>query len=147
LSPLVATTPCCGTSGEGACCYTLLQLAVCPHVFGASLSAAGGPSQHARAPCIQLVPCSSLARPCSCGHVILFLCPFSPTCPPLSAPPNPRRSVKVAEPEVVSYGGLTTVTKYHLARKDEHVVDSGGCWGRQDPKTKGLPAQRAYAGC
>lgn len=34
------------------------------------------------------------------------------------------RSVKIAEPEVVSYGGLTTVTKYHLVRKDEHVVDS-----------------------
>ncbi|EFN59732.1 hypothetical protein CHLNCDRAFT_133326 [Chlorella variabilis] len=34
------------------------------------------------------------------------------------------RSVKVAEPEVVSYGGLTTVTKYHLVRKNEHVVDS-----------------------
>ena len=31
----------------------------------------------------------------------------------------------MAEPEVVSYGGLTTVTKYHLQRKDEHVVDSG----------------------
>lgn len=27
---------------------------------------------------------------------------------------------------MVSYGGLTTVTKYHLVRKDEHVVDSGG---------------------
>lgn len=26
----------------------------------------------------------------------------------------------------MSYGGLTTVTKYHLVRKDEHVVDSGG---------------------
>ncbi|PRW60455.1 CYPRO4-like [Chlorella sorokiniana] len=34
------------------------------------------------------------------------------------------RSVKIAEPEVVSYGGLTTVTKYHMVRKDEHVVDS-----------------------
>lgn len=33
----------------------------------------------------------------------------------------------MAEPEVVSYGGLTTVTKYHLQRKDEHVVDSGAC--------------------
>ena len=38
---------------------------------------------------------------------------------------RPRRSVKIAEPEVVSYGGLTTVTKYHMVRKDEHVVDSG----------------------
>jgi hypothetical protein len=35
------------------------------------------------------------------------------------------RSIKVAEPDVVSYGGLTTVTTYHLQRKDEHVVDSG----------------------
>ncbi|KAI3429615.1 hypothetical protein D9Q98_005701 [Chlorella vulgaris] len=34
------------------------------------------------------------------------------------------RSIKVAEPDVVSYGGLTTVTTYHLQRKDEHVVDS-----------------------
>ncbi|PSC67936.1 vacuolar import Vid27-related [Micractinium conductrix] len=34
------------------------------------------------------------------------------------------RSVKVADPEVVSYGGLTTVTNYHLVKKDEHVVDS-----------------------
>jgi len=31
---------------------------------------------------------------------------------------------------VVSYGGLTTVTKYHLVRKNESVVDSGerGGW-------------------
>ena len=35
-----------------------------------------------------------------------------------------RRSVKVARPEVVSYGGLTTVTAYHLIPKSEHVVDS-----------------------
>lgn len=34
------------------------------------------------------------------------------------------RSVKVARPEVVSYGGLTTVTAYHLIPKSEHVVDS-----------------------
>jgi hypothetical protein len=34
------------------------------------------------------------------------------------------RSVKVAEPEVVSVGGLTTVTSYHLIPKTEHVVDS-----------------------
>ena len=36
----------------------------------------------------------------------------------------------MADPEVVSYGGLTTVTNYHLVKKDEHVVDSGG-WGWQ----------------
>ena len=30
---------------------------------------------------------------------------------------------------MVSYGGLTTVTKYHLVRKDEHVVDSGALLG------------------
>ena len=34
------------------------------------------------------------------------------------------RSVKVAQPEVVSLGGLTTVTNYHLIPKAEHVVDS-----------------------
>lgn len=34
------------------------------------------------------------------------------------------RSVKVAEPTVVSVGGLTTVTSYHLIPKSEHVVDS-----------------------
>lgn len=34
------------------------------------------------------------------------------------------RSVKVAEPDVVSVGGLTTVTTYHLIPKTEHVVDS-----------------------
>ncbi len=34
------------------------------------------------------------------------------------------RSVKVAEPEVISVGGLTTVTSYHLIPKSEHVVDS-----------------------
>jgi len=34
------------------------------------------------------------------------------------------RAVKVAEPEVVSLGGLTTVTTYHLIPKTEHVVDS-----------------------
>lgn len=38
--------------------------------------------------------------------------------------------MKIAEPEVVSYGGLTTVTKYHMVRKDEHVVDSGERQGR-----------------
>lgn len=34
------------------------------------------------------------------------------------------RSVKVAEAAVVSYGGLTTVTQYHLVAKKEDVVDS-----------------------
>ena len=34
------------------------------------------------------------------------------------------RSVKVAEAAVVSYGGLTTVTQYHLVAKSEDVVDS-----------------------
>ena len=34
------------------------------------------------------------------------------------------RSVKLAEPEVVSLGGLTTVTSYHMIPKTEHVVDS-----------------------
>ena len=37
------------------------------------------------------------------------------------------RAVKVAEPEAgVSCGGLTTVTTYHLVKKNEAVVDSGG---------------------
>lgn len=54
-------------------------------------------------------------------------CPFQTPLQPALPPPcsRPRRSVKIAEPEVVSYGGLTTVTKYHMVRKDEHVVDSG----------------------
>ncbi|GAB4822475.1 hypothetical protein N2152v2_009521 [Parachlorella kessleri] len=34
------------------------------------------------------------------------------------------RQVKLAQPEVVSYGALTTVTNYHLIPKSEHVVDS-----------------------
>lgn len=34
------------------------------------------------------------------------------------------RSVKTADPDVVSYGGLTTVTNYHLIPKNESVVDS-----------------------
>lgn len=33
---------------------------------------------------------------------------------------------------MVSYGGLTTVTKYHMVRKDEHVVDSGEWQGWTD---------------
>jgi len=32
--------------------------------------------------------------------------------------------VKLAKPDVVSYGGLTTVTNYHLIPKNENVVDS-----------------------
>lgn len=49
------------------------------------------------------------------------------------SPPSPspthftspaRRQVKLARPEVVSYGALTTVTNYHLIPKSEHVVDS-----------------------
>ena len=34
------------------------------------------------------------------------------------------RAVKLATPDVVSYGGLTTVTDYHLIPKKESVVDS-----------------------
>ncbi|KAK9818259.1 hypothetical protein WJX72_009697 [[Myrmecia] bisecta] len=34
------------------------------------------------------------------------------------------RQVKLANPDVVSYGGLTTVTNYHLIPKSESVVDS-----------------------
>ena len=34
------------------------------------------------------------------------------------------RSVKVAEADTLSFGGLTTVTNYHLVKKSEHVVDS-----------------------
>eukprot|EP00887_Chlorella_sp_A99_P003933 scaffold11.g3933.t1 len=34
------------------------------------------------------------------------------------------RAVKLAEPDTVSFGGLTTVTSYHLVPKTEHVVDS-----------------------
>lgn len=34
------------------------------------------------------------------------------------------RQVKLANPDVVSYGGLTTVTNYHLIPKNESVVDS-----------------------
>jgi len=34
------------------------------------------------------------------------------------------RQVKLAKPDVVSYGGLTTVTNYHLIPKNENVVDS-----------------------
>jgi hypothetical protein len=34
------------------------------------------------------------------------------------------RSVKLANPDIVSYGGLTTVTNYHLIPKNESVVDS-----------------------
>ncbi len=35
-----------------------------------------------------------------------------------------RRQVKIATPDVVSYGGLTTCTSYHLIPKQENVVDS-----------------------
>ena len=35
-----------------------------------------------------------------------------------------HRQVKLAKPDVVSYGGLTTVTNYHLIPKNENVVDS-----------------------
>ena len=67
-------------------------------------------------------------------------CPFyTPLQPALPPPcPRPRRSVKIAEPEVVSYGGLTTVTKYHMVRKDEHVVDSGEWWGESMHGVVGL---------
>ena len=42
------------------------------------------------------------------------------------------RAVKVAEPEAgVSCGGLTTVTTYHLVKKNEDVVDSGACMGAE----------------
>jgi hypothetical protein len=34
------------------------------------------------------------------------------------------RSVKIAQPNVTSMGGLTTVTDYHLIPKQQHVVDS-----------------------
>ena len=34
------------------------------------------------------------------------------------------RQVKLATPNVVSYGGLTTCTSYHLIPKQESVVDS-----------------------
>lgn len=35
------------------------------------------------------------------------------------------RQVKLTQPgEVMSYGGLTTCTNYHLIPKQEHVVDS-----------------------
>lgn len=34
------------------------------------------------------------------------------------------RSVKLADPDVTSMAGLTTVTSYHLIPKSEHVVDS-----------------------
>eukprot|EP00884_Botryococcus_braunii_P014703 jgi/Botrbrau1/23233/Bobra.0041s0071.2 len=34
------------------------------------------------------------------------------------------RQVKLAQPDTVSYGGLTTCTSYHLIPKDESVVDS-----------------------
>jgi hypothetical protein len=32
--------------------------------------------------------------------------------------------VKLAQPDTISYGGLTTCTSYHLIPKDESVVDS-----------------------
>lgn len=32
--------------------------------------------------------------------------------------------MKLANPDIVSYGGLTTVTDYHLIPKNESVVDS-----------------------
>ena len=35
-----------------------------------------------------------------------------------------RRQVKIATPDVISYGGLTTCTSYHLIPKQENVVDS-----------------------
>lgn len=34
------------------------------------------------------------------------------------------RQVKLTQPDIVSYGGLTTCTNYHLIAKNEHVVDS-----------------------
>jgi hypothetical protein len=34
------------------------------------------------------------------------------------------RQVKLADPEVHSYGGLTTCSEYHLIPKQESVVDS-----------------------
>jgi hypothetical protein len=39
-------------------------------------------------------------------------------------PALPHRQVKLANPDVVSYGGLTTCTSYHLIPKQESVVDS-----------------------
>ncbi len=47
--------------------------------------------------------------------------------PPLTPLPNfvmPHRQVKLAESAVQSYGGLTTVTEYHLISRQEDVVDS-----------------------
>ena len=34
------------------------------------------------------------------------------------------RTVKLCEPTLTSYGGLTTCTEYHLSQKPESVVDS-----------------------
>lgn len=34
------------------------------------------------------------------------------------------RTVKMAKPDVVSHGGLTTISNYHLIPKSESVVDS-----------------------
>lgn len=41
-----------------------------------------------------------------------------------SATPTHCRAVKVAKPDNISYGGLTTVNDYHLIPKNESVVDS-----------------------
>lgn len=97
-------------------------------------------------PLLLPVACASLAWsiPCYTADSTapkFFLCLMAlahqRTSPPLSLF-CPRRSVKIAEPEVVSYGGLTTVTKYHMVRKDEHVVDSGKWLGGARLRMTGL---------
>lgn len=47
---------------------------------------------------------------------------------------------------MVSYGGLTTVTNYHLVRKNEHVVDSGERVGKQGPTGGGVGVRGGGAG-
>lgn len=56
-----------------------------------------------------------LALPCRNMHVLAVM--------RLATLPAPcSRSVKVAEPDTLSFGGLTTVTTYHMVKKGEQVV-------------------------
>ena len=51
------------------------------------------------------------------------------------------RQVRLAEPDTVSYGGLTTCTAYHLIPKGESVVDSLFVHDRFAPGGGGTPGK------
>ena len=89
------------------------------------------------------------AEPGALQHLVLNAVPTLPCSlkPPGPAWPEIRllcRTVKLATPEMVSYGGLTTITNYHLIPKQEDVVESQFMHDKFSSPT-GVPTGGSYS--